>query len=290
MKIIAVIPVFNEATTLGRIIDETRKHVDEVIVVDDGSSDNSVEIAKSHGAVVVENIVNRGLGVTIQRGFSKAIERGADIIVQIDSDAQYDPAEIPLLIEPITSKRADFTLGTRMENLQYTMPALKKYGNKAFTALIRFLSGADIKDAQTGFRALRREVLETLNLKAKYTYTQEMIIQAAKEGWRIQNVPIRFYQRTSGESRLIPGPLTYATRAVLIIIKTIRDYYPLRFFASFGMLFILAGTLLGASLIYRYYLYGIVGKTPSVVLTSLLIISGVQLIFLGLLADMIKNR
>jgi glycosyltransferase involved in cell wall biosynthesis len=219
------------------------------------------------------------------------LECEADIIVQIDSDGQYDPREIPLLLEPITSKRADFVLGTRMENLQYPMPLLKKYGNKAFTKLIRFLSDADdVRDAQTGFRAMRLEVLETLNLKAKYTYTQEMIIQASKEGWRIRSVPVHFYQRTSGESRLIPGPLTYATRAALIIIKTLRDYHPLKFFGSFGVLFILSGIMLGASLVYRYYQYGIVGKTPSVVLTSLLIISGVQLIFLGLLADMIKNR
>lgn len=290
MKVVAVIPVFNEADTLGEVIDRTRVHVDEIIVVDDGSSDGSVEIAKERGVVVLENIVNRGLGVSVQRGFSKAVEIGADIIVQFDSDGQYDPGEIPLLLEPIQSKKADFVLGTRMEKLQYNMPLLKKYGNIAFTKLIRLLSGADVRDAQTGFRAMRREVFDTLNLRAQYTYTQEMIIQAAKEGWRIHTVPIHFYPRRSGESRLIPGPITYATRSALIILKTLRDYHPLRFFGSFGVLFILAGLVLGASLVYRYYQYGAVGKTPSVVLTSLLIISGVQLIFLGLLADMIKNR
>ncbi|HEX7628674.1 MAG TPA: glycosyltransferase family 2 protein [Candidatus Methanoperedens sp.] len=288
MKTIAIIPAYNEESTLGDVIKGTFGFVDEILIVNDGSTDRTADIAKNAGAIVIDNIVNRGLGKTIKRGYAEAIKRGADIVVQIDADGQYDPKEIPKLIQPILDNKADLVLGTRLENLKYEMPWLKKQGNKAFTWLLRRLTGADIKDGQTGFRATRKEVFETVEIQGDFTYTQEMIVKTAKEGWRIANVPVNFYQRSAGESRLMSGPLSYAWRAWIIIIRTIRDYDPLKFFGLPGIILTIAGIFLGAAILYKFAVIGIIGHTPAVILTTLLIMSGIQLLFLALMADMRK--
>ena len=290
MKTLAIIPAYDEESTIGNVIKGTSQFVDEVLVINDGSTDRTIEVAMDAGAVVIDNIVNRGLGRTIQRGYNEAIKRGADIVVQIDADGQYDPAEIPKLIQPILDNKADMVLGSRLENLKYEMPWLKKNGNKAFSWLLRLLTGIHIKDGQTGFRAIRKEVLETVKLRGNFTYTQEMIIKTSKEGWRIANVAINFHQRSSGESRLISTPLSYAWRAGIIIIRTIRDYEPLKFFGTPGMIFITTGILLGFAIIYKFAMVGYIGHIPAIILTVLLIMSGLQLVFIGLIADMIKNN
>jgi len=289
MKTIAIIPAYNEESTIGDVIKGTSPFVDDILVINDGSTDNTSDIAKSAGATVIDNIVNRGLGRTIQHGYDEAIKRGADIVIQIDADGQYDPGEIPKLIQPILENKADLVLGSRLENLKYDMPWIKKQGNKMFTWLLRRLTGTDIKDGQTGFRATRKEVFETLKIHGDFTYTQEMIVKASREGWRIANVPINFYQRSAGDSRLMSGPLSYAWRAWIIILRTIRDYDPLRFFGIPGIIFIITGVIFGTAFVYKYALVGFIGHTPAVILTSLLIIVGVQMIFMALMADMMKK-
>jgi len=288
MKLIAIIPAYNEESTIGDVIKATSRFVDEILVINDGSTDSTTDVAKNTGANVIDNIVNRGLGKTIKRGYAEAILHGADIIVQIDADGQYDPNEIPKLIQPILDNKADLVLGTRLENLKYEMPWIKKQGNKAFTWLLRRLTGTDIKDGQTGFRATRKEVFDTLEIHGDFTYTQEMIVKVSKEGWRIANVPVNFYRRTTGDSRLMSGPLSYAWRAWIIIIRTIRDYDPLKFFGLPGLILTLAGLLLGAAILYKFAIIGAIGHTPAVILTTLLIMSGIQLLFLALMADMRK--
>lgn len=288
MKLIAIIPAYNEESTISDVIKSTSCFVDEVLVINDGSMDKTSEVARNAGATIVDNIVNRGLGKTIKRGYEEAIKRGADIVVQIDSDGQYDPEEIPKLIKPILDNKADLVLGSRLENLKYDMPWLKRRGNKAFTWLLRRLTGADIWDGQTGFRAARKEVFETIELNGDFTYTQEMIVKTAKEGWRIANVPVNFYQRRSGESRLMSGPLSYAWRAGIIIFRTMRDYDPLKFFGLPGIILTVAGIFLGSAIVYKFTLVGFIGHTPAVILTALLIMSGIQLSFLALMADMRK--
>lgn len=290
MKTIAIIPAFNEESTIGDVIKGTSKFVDEVLVINDGSTDCTPDAANKAGAIVINNIVNRGLGKTIQRGCDEAIKKGADIIIQIDADGQYDPEEIQKLIKPILENKADLVLGSRLENLKYEMPWIKKRGNHAFSWLLRRLTGSDIKDGQTGFRAIRKEVFESIKLQGDFTYTQEMIVKASKEGWRIANVPVNFYQRIAGESRLISNPLSYAWRAGIIIFRTMRDYDPLKFFGLPGISLIILGLLLGLAILYKFTVVGYVGHTPAIILTTLLIMSGIQLVFIGLIADMIKSN
>lgn len=287
--VIAIIPAYNEQDTIADAIRRTKPFVDKILVINDGSSDSTKHIAEQSGAVVIDNIVNRGLGETMKRGYKEALKQGADVIVQLDADGQYLADEIPLLIQPILDNEADMVLGSRFEKIQYEMPLIKKFGNRAFSSMLRMLTGADVKDGQTGFRAMRREVLETAMPDNKYTYTQEMIIRAAKERWRIKSVPITFAKRVSGESRLISHPLSYAWRSWIIITRTMRDYHPLTFFGVPGLIFILAGFALGLALVYRFAITGAIGRTPSIILSALLIIIGIQFVFMGLMADMMKK-
>lgn len=286
---IALIPAYNEQATIADVIQKTKPFVDKILVINDGSTDATKQVSIQAGAEVIDNIVNRGLGQTMKRGYEEALRQGADIVVQLDADGQYLAKEIPLLIQPILENEADLVLGSRLENIQYKMPTFKKIGNKAFSSVLRMLTGADVADGQTGFRAMRQEVLETTMPNNKYTYTQEMIIKAAKEGWRIKSVPITFVERAAGDSRLISHPFSYAWRSWVIITRTLRDYHPLTFFGVPGLLLILAGLILGAALVYKFAITGAIGRTPSIILTALLVMVGVQLVFMGLMADMMKK-
>ena len=288
-KIIALIPAYNEEETIEKVITETQSYVDEVIVINDGSIDSTKAIAERAGALVVDNIVNRGLGETMRHGYKEALNHGAEIIIQLDADGQYLAKEIPLLINPIIDNEADLVLGSRLENIQYKMPILKTFGNKAFSLVLRVLTNSDVADGQTGFRAMRREVLETALPSNKYTYTQEMIIKTAKEGWRIKSVPTTFVERVGGESRLISHPLSYAWQSGVIIMRTLRDYHPLSFFSVPGLVMIFMGFILGTLLVYKFAITGAIGRTPSIILTALLVMLGMQLVFMGLMADMMRK-
>lgn len=290
MKVIAIIPAYNEARYVGEVVTKTSNHVDSVLVIDDGSTDSTSEVAERAGAVVIRNVKNMGLGLTIRKGYIEALKLGADVIIQLDADGQYDPDEIPLLLEPILKNEADMVLGSRLENLMYDMPTIKRFGNRAFSRVLRLLTGEDVKDGQTGFRAIRREVLETALPTSKFSYTQEMIIKAAKEGWRIKSVPIHFYARYDGKSRLFGSSIGFAFRGWAIILRTIRDYHPLAFFGLPGVILSSVGLLVCLYILIIYLTTGTVSPhLPTLILGTLLLLSGIQLFFAGMLADMIRS-
>ena len=273
-----------------RVIDETKKFVDEIIVVNDGSTDNTIKIAKEKGAIVVDNVINRGLGTTMRMGYKEALKRGANIIVQIDADGQYTTEDIPKMVELIKSGQADMVLASRVKGGIEAMPFGKKLGNQIGTIVTRLVSGYPVSDAQTGFRAMRRELIEEIQPRSKYTYVQEMIIRANKEGWKIVEIPSFFKKRGGdGSSRLISNVFSYAKKAVLIILRALQQYHPFVFFGSLGVILIFSGIVLGLSLVYDFLVFGAIGKLPSVILTSLLVIMGIQCLFFGFLADMLNE-
>jgi|YelNatPaOPRAMG01_1025707.scaffolds.fasta_scaffold88849_2 glycosyltransferase involved in cell wall biosynthesis len=290
MKIIAVIPAYNEEKTIGFVIKETKKYVDNVIVIDDGSTDNTAKIAKKNGAVIYSHPTRMGLGKTILDGYREALKLDAEIVLQIDADGQYLPKEIPKLLKPIIDNQADMVLGSRFLGTIENMPLIKKIGNKFFSKITSFLSGIKITDAQTGFRATRAEVIENIIPTGKYTYTQEMIIRASKEGYRIFEVPIYFAKRSYGKSRLIGNVFSYGSNAISIILKTFREYHPMKFFGIPGLIFIFFGTWLGYDVFSTYVLTGSMNRPGTAMLSALLIITGVLLLFIGLLADMIESK
>lgn len=294
-KLVTIIPAYNEEPTIGTVIEEiprTIKNVNkvEVLVINDGSTDNTLEEAKRAGAdKIVSHKRNLGLGITFRDGVEEALRMGADIIVNIDADFQYNAKEIQRLIEPVINGRADIVLGDRQIDKIEHMPLSKKWGNKIATRVVRRVTGLPIRDAQTGFRAFSRDAALRLNLTGDYTYVQEMLIQAANKNLKIEQIPVEFRKR-EGKSRLIAGILSYAKYAGLNIIKSYRDYRPLKVFTAIGVTIILIGLIVGARVLMDFFTTGRVAHLPSAVLTTVLIVVGLLVIIFGLLADMLKTQ
>jgi glycosyltransferase involved in cell wall biosynthesis len=291
VDILAVIPAYNEAKNIASVVTKTRAQGLSVLVIDDGSSDGTAEAARAAGAEVVSNRHNIGLGRTMRRAYEEALKRNVDIVVQLDADGQYDPAEIPLLLAPIQSGKADMVLGARLGNLRYKMPFTKKLGNEAFSAVLRSLTGQDVRDGQTGFRAIHRDVLERCLPINTFSYTQEMIIRAAKEGFVVQSVETTFHARYDEHSRLFRSPFSFAFRAGWIILRTWRDYHPMPFFGIPGLLFLLMSAYFAViSLVYYLHTGLITGRVGSLITGGVLFLFGVQLFFTGMVADMIRTH
>jgi glycosyltransferase involved in cell wall biosynthesis len=300
MKLVVTIPAYNEEATITRVLKEIPRHIEgidviETVVVDDGSNDNTIREALL-GSVdeIITHRRNMGLGITFRDGMNCALEKDADIIVNIDADGQHNPAQIPTLIKPILDGAADIVLGYRDLSDLEAMPRGKKLGNKLgnklATWVTRRLSGQPIIDAQTGFRAFSREAALKLNLFGRYTYVQETIIQAAHKDLLIVQVPIEFKAR-DGDSRLITNTLDYALKAGRIIFSTYRDYYPLRFFSFIGGIFSTIGLALGIKVLVHFAQTGMVSPyIPSTILSSLLIIVGMGTIALGVFVHMLNNQ
>ena len=295
MKLIVTIPAYNEEKTIAEVIESVPKKISgidkiEILVVDDGSLDSTAKIAESKGALVIRHMQNQGLAKTFDDALNKAVEMGADIIVNTDADNQYDQKEISKLVEPILNNKADMVLGSRFRGKIEYMPLQKKLGNRFATHIVNFVSNAKVSDAQTGFRAFSRDAALQLNVQSNYTYTQETIIQAMFKGLKIAEVPVEFRKR-EGKSRLISNIGIYAMRAGLTILRSYLAYKPLKFFGGLGLLFILAGLISGFRVFIHYLDTGLVSPyIPTALLSTFFLIVGVQIIVIGLLADVSKQN
>ena len=253
MKLIVIIPAYNEELTIGSVIKSIpevngRISKTEVIVVNDGSKDKTKEIAEENGARVVSHSSNKGVGMAFRTGIEEALKRKADIIVNVDADGQFNPEDIPKLIEPILDDKADFVTATRFKDghLIGNMPFIKKIGNKMFTSLTSFLVGQKFTDTQCGFRAYSREAALRLNLYGKFTYTQEVFLDLANKGLRIMEVPLYVKaKREFGKSKVVKSVPKYIFQALTIIIRSIRDYKPLAFFGVIGLFSFVLGLISG---------------------------------------------
>ena len=294
MKLVVMIPAYNEEKTIASVIQEIPRDCCEevkVLVINDGSIDKTVQEAEKAGAdKIISFKKNKGLAPAFRAGLQTALEMGADIIVNTDGDGQYNGNEIRKLIEPILVGRADFVLGSRTNGRIEYMPIEKKIGNRIATFITRIVSGFPVSDAQSGFRAFTRDCALRLNVMADYTYVQETLIQASHYGLVIEEVPIEF-RRRDGHSRLISSIWKYAKRAGGTIARGYRDFHPLSTFFGLGLFFVLAGLLFGSKVLFAYLKTGIVaGNLPSAVLTVLLILIGVSTMTLGIIADILKTQ
>jgi glycosyltransferase involved in cell wall biosynthesis len=190
MKIVAIIPAYNEEKTIQGIVRETKNFVSEVIVVDDNSKDKTKQLALTEGADVISHKKNMGYGSAVKTGFGLAINKNADIIVLLDADAQHNPSEIKEIVKPIFKNKADLVIGSRfLKNIE--IPTYRRFGIKFFTILIDILTGLKITDAQSGFRVFSRNVLKKINLTDdKMGISVEVIFKAARKGFRIVEVPV----------------------------------------------------------------------------------------------------
>ncbi len=288
-----MIPAYNEASTLAQVIKEIKEASKQykVLVIDDGSKDNTYEIVKKSKAdYIIRNKRNLGLAQSFKRGLEECLKLKADVIVNIDADAQYNPAEIPRLIQPILDNKADIVLTDRQVLKLNHMPFTKKYGNLLSTLVTRFVSVYPVRDAQSGFRAFSREAALRLNIFSDYTYVQETIIQAVEKKLRIVQMPCEFRKR-DGQSRLIRGSIfRYAKKAGLTIMRSFVHYKPLRALLTLALFPLILGFLLGLRYLYFFSL-GKTGHLQSLILAAILLIIGFQLIVLAFIADSIgANR
>ena len=263
MKLVVTIPALNEENTIAQVVAGVPRKIAgvdevEVIVVNDGSTDRTAKRAAEAGALVVTLHNRPGLGKVFGTGFERAMRRGADIIVNIDGDGQFDPGDIGKLVAPILEGEADFVTCSRFADpaLHPTMPRVKFWGNRVVTGIINWVcGGTEFTDVSCGFRAFNREAAYRLTLFGRFTYTQETFIDLFSKGLRMAEVPLKVRGvREHGKSRVASSILKYATNSLPIILRAMRDIQPLKFFGGIAMLLVIPGTAIGM-FVTGWYLY-----------------------------------
>jgi glycosyltransferase involved in cell wall biosynthesis len=264
MFLVILIPSLNEEKTIKDLILSIPERIEgitsiEVFVIDDGSSDQTVPLAKEAGAFVFSHSRNMGVGSAFNTGVEKAIERGADIVVNIDGDGQFDPKDIFKLLRPIISGEAEFVTASRFidKDLEPEMPFLKKWGNKRISSLISFLTKQRFYDVSCGFRAYSKETLLKLNLMGKFTYTQETFLDLAFKEVKILEIPLKVKgEREYGQSRVAANLWRYMINASKIIFRSFRDYQPFKFFFGISMGFFVLSFFIGSFFLGFYLATG----------------------------------
>jgi glycosyltransferase involved in cell wall biosynthesis len=284
-RVLAGIAAYNEARYVGSIVVQTKQYVDEVIVVDDGSADNTSEVAQLAGATVVRHPRNKGKGAAIQTILAEARKRNSDVLVLLDADAQHDPNEIPALIKPI-SEGCDLVIGSR-EAQENRTPRYRRIGKEVIFRSSRLASGTNVYDSESGFRALSPKAINELELKANgFAVESEMITLAADKNLQITEVPISNIYTKDGSTR---HPIRHGIDVLSRIIVMISERRPLFIFGIAG------GVLLVIGLVFGFRVIDIANTTGSLaigsaVLTALFIITGILSIFTGIILNALARR
>ncbi len=296
MKLIIQIPCLNEAATLPMTLAGMPEHIPgvdeiEILIVDDGSTDNTSAIARELGVQhIVRFTTNQGLARAFSAGIDTALKIGADIIVNTDADNQYPGDQIPRLLQPILDGRAEMVIGDRQVGTIGHFSPTKKILQKLGSWVVRKFSNTDVPDAPSGFRAFSRSAAMRLNIVSDFSYTLETIIQAGKNNIAVAHVPIETNQ-TTRQSRLFKSNGSYIRNSAATILRIYAMYEPLRVFFTIGAVVFSGGVLIGLRFLF-YYLGGNGGgHIQSLVLAAVLMIIGFQTFMIGLLADLLgANR
>lgn len=300
MKLVVIIPAFNEEQTIADCVTGVPREIAgidavEVVVVDDGSTDRTAALAREAGAAVVGHIGRRGVGVAFSTGVDAALARRADLIVNMDGDGQFNPADIPALIAPILEGRAEFVTCTRFALPDYrpAMPRLKRWGNRWMCRLInKIIWNATFTDVSCGFRAYSRETALKLNLFGSFTYTQESFIDLAGKGVAMAEVPLEVRgERAYGKSRVAGSLRHYAVQTGSIILRAMRDTRPLTFFGVIGVILTLLGVGQGVFVFVHWLRTGMTQPYRSLLLgAGVFLMMGFLLLVLALIADMLGRH
>ena len=296
MKLVIQIPCYNEEKSLPVVLESLPTEIEgideiEILVIDDGSTDKTVEVAKSLGVRhFVHLSPNRGLAKAFVAGLEKSLQMGADIIVNTDADNQYDASNIKDLIRPILEEKADIVIGARpVEKIRH-FSFVKKILQKLGSAVMRFISSTTVEDAPSGFRAFSKNAALQLNVFDNYTYTLETIIQSKAKGLQITSVPVNVNPELR-KSRLIKNMFEYIRRSFFTMLRMFVVYRPFRFFIILAVLSLISGGFIGVRFLYFYLTGSGNGHVQSLILASILIITGVQVGLIAVLAELISiNR
>jgi len=296
LKLIVQIPCYNEERTLPDVVRSIPRHIRgvdrvEILVVDDGSSDRTVAVARELGVDhIVRHTNNKGLARTFRTGLDACLALGADIIVNTDGDNQYDARDIAELIRPILEGAADIVVGDRQtQHIEHFSPLKRKlqaFGSQA----VRALSGTNVPDTVSGFRAISQHAALQLNIVSPFSYTIEMLIQAGRKQLAVASVPIRTNAPTR-PSRLFKGVMQFIVRSLATMVRMYAMYKPLATFVSIGAALFIAGAIPILRFLYFWSLGESIGHVQSLVLGGVLVILGCVTLLIGLVADLINfNR
>jgi len=292
MKLIIQIPCYNEARSLPQTLREIPHQLAgidqvEILVVDDGSQDGSAAVAREAGADHVICLPNHtGLAAAFTTGLDACLHLGADIILNTDADNQYDPQEIPALLQPVLEGRAEMVIGDRQVATLAEFSPLKRLLQSLGSRVVSLAAGFPIPDAASGFRVLNREAALRTVVLNDYTYTLETLIQAGARQAAVVHVPV--HTRPSGRpSRLIHSECDYLVHSSATVVRAYTHYRPLQAFFAAGSMLLLVGTLLALRYLVFFFLGQGTGHVQSVILAAVLFIVGFQTWLIGLVADMI---
>ena len=295
MKLIVQIPCRNEEATLAQTVADIPSRIDgidqlEVLVIDDGSTDRTADIAYEIGVDhVVRNKTNKGLAGAFRTGIDACLRRGADIIVNTDGDNQYAGRDIPTLIRPILAGEADIVVGDRRTDSITHFSWSKKRLQNLGSLVIRKLSGVDVPDAVSGFRAMSRNAALQLNIVSHFSYTIEMLIQAGKKQIAVASVPVATNPKTR-ESRLFRSVPRFLASSLMTLVRTYTMFQPLRVFVVIGLMLSLVGFAPIARFLVFYFNGEGAGHIQSLVIGGALSVIGFATFLVGLVADLINDN
>ncbi|MBF0141569.1 MAG: glycosyltransferase family 2 protein [Magnetococcales bacterium] len=295
-RVIVIIPAHNEEESIVQTINSLKSLRSDwqnhrlefnILVVDDGSQDRTSDLASEAGVdQVIRHHVNLGLGAAIRSGLTFAETGDFDIAVKFDADLQHDPEDILPLITPILENKADIVYGNRHQRIDYVMPLVRRWGNAAFTGLMRWLTRWPLEDSQPGIIALGRDYLHCFYLPGDYNYTQQILVDSYRKGMRFAHVPVSFRKRTTGRSFI---SLKYPFKVLPQIFLVLVAVKPLRVFGPLGGFFLGAGGLLFLVEFIHFLLGEYERPVQHVFLVLGLLLFGLQTLFFGVLAHLIVD-
>lgn len=283
-RIVAVIPAYNEERFIGSVVLKARRYVDAVIVVDDGSTDATAEIAEAAGAIVIRHAHNQGKGVALNTGFRRAREMTPEAVVTLDGDGQQRCEEIPTLARPVLAGQADMVVGSRFLAVSGDLPRWRIFGQRALTLVTNLSSGFNLSDSQSGFRAFSRQTIETVTFRSDgFSVESEMQFLAQKHGLKVVEVPITCRYDDSPKR----NPFLHGAQVLNGILRLIGQHRPLLFFGMPGLATLLLGLLWGLWVvdIYRKSQTLAIGYA---LITVLLVLVGIFAIFTGIILHSIR--
>ena len=284
-KIIAAIPAYNEEKYIGTVVLKTRQYAGEVIVVDDGSTDRTGNVARLAGASVIQHKRNKGYGASIQTLLAEVRKRDPDILILLDADSQHNPDEIPSLIKPI-SAGFDLIIGSR-EQQSSNIPRYRRIGQRALSYFSRILSGEKVTDSECGLRAFSSKAIAELKLTQNgMAISAEMIAAAVEKGLKIKEVPISAIYTKDGSTL---NPLVHGLGNLVAIINMISERRPLLLFGLFGLILTVLGLIAGARVLYTVSIGGGIA-IGTALLSTLFLIIGIFSIFTGIILNVLAKR